>query len=348
MPAEVEEGRAAIANTAAWWDVGGEYVHDGLMSVEYVKNHPATKETVSLIPIQHPVGVETGYYLLARDSDDRVFNVVTGRYQPKQNGEVVDFLVDMVDSSDLMFESVLSLKDGAIFAVCARTPDHITIAGERYLPYLTGANWHDSARLMMVCFSTVRTVCRNTLNAGMADAPNIYTFKHTSNMDQRIEEARETLQMGFKYVDRVKEVGEQLAMQKITGGDLDRFLKATVPDPPRRRKQRNNDLAVTNGTTEVSQEDYRSALTRVIKTRDGIKRVYNDTPDLQDLNRGDSGTAWKFVQAVTAYNDHHRKFANDDNRFETVVLSRSDFTERAMSYALTGKATTSGFGGRIN
>lgn len=338
MPAEIEN--AEVANVAAWWDTKGEYVHDGLMSVDYVKNHPAINWPVKKYPVPNPItGFPTEYYLLMRETDGAVFNCVTDRYEPFQNEELVEFLVNMVDSSDLEFESVLSLKGGAIVALCARTPDHIEIAGEQYLPYMTGANWHDSSRLMMVNFSTVRTVCRNTLNAGIAAAPNVYYFRHVAGMHARVIEARETLQMGFKYTDEIVKIGEKLAVQKVTGSELDNFLKAIVPDPPKRRKRKSNDFFATTGSTEVKAAEYQQALARVIKTRDGIKRVYSDTPDLENIR----GTAWGMVQAVAAWNDHERSFRNADNRFESVVLSRSDFTERAINYALTGKGTTSGF-----
>lgn len=306
MSAEVES--AMIANSAAWWDRAGEFVNDGLMDGDEVLPLSQTDWQVDLVPIEF-MGNETDWSLVVRDRDDKVLSCVGPEYTPLQNEELVAYMKALVDSSDLMFESGLSLKGGKVVAFCARRPEPVRIAGEDYLDYLTGANWHDGTRKAKLYFSNVRTVCCNTLNAGIASAPNVFGFRHVGNMESRMEEARKTLEMGFSYTEELRKIGEDLVLKPMNPTQYEEFLKAAVPDP----KQ--------NKATEMAT---------VIRARDKIRAVYRDTPDLENIRE----TRWGALQGMLAYNDHSRGFRNQDNRFETVVLSQNENTQRALDYLL--------------
>lgn len=315
MSAEIES--AIVANTAAWWDYDGEHVHDGLMDLDTAMEQGGIDWPVWLVPVEYG-GEPTDYSLLVRGSDHKVLHCVGPNYQPLQNRQLGEYMKDLVDNSELQFESAMSLKGGKIVALCARTPEGITIAGEENVPYLTGANWHNGFRRAVLFFSVIRTVCRNTLDAGLESAQNVFPFKHTTNMEYRMQEARNQLQMGFEYVDEVQKIGDTLSMMRVSGPELETFLKTVVPDPSPADVAQAKKTQATDPTLAV------------IRTRDGIKSVYKDQPDMQNI----TGNRWGLLQAVTGYNNHVRNFEHPDNRFEQVVLSRNENTQRALDYLL--------------
>lgn len=301
MSADVE--KAMVSNTAAWWDTKREHVHDGLMTLDEAWATGVLDWEVELVPIEFN-GQETGYNLVVRDIDDAVFAAVGSSYTPLQNRQVADFLNDVCNEGDLGVESILSLKGGKVIAICARFPESMTIAGEEYVDYITAANWHSATNAARFYASSVRTVCRNTLEMGLSTAQNVYTIRHVGDLSGRVQEARDMLGMACKWQAALKKTGEALAARRISGKELDAFLTKLVPD--------------ANGKkAEVQQQ-------AVIRTRDGIKSVYRDSPDLENIR----GTRWGVMQAVVEHQDHHRNFRTDDNRFVSMI-ERSNLNQQA-------------------
>jgi phage/plasmid-like protein (TIGR03299 family) len=301
MSAEVE--RAMISNVAAWWDTKKEHVTDHLMNLEEAWETGVLDWDVDLVPIEFN-GIETGYNLLVRSTDDKVLNCVGSDFTPMQNRQLADTLNAICNEGDLGVESILSLKGGKVVAICARFPESMRIAGEEHVQYVTAANWHGPTQAKFYT-SDVRTVCRNTLNAGLFSATNVYRIRHVGNMEAKIREAREVLGMACKWTAELKEIGEDLAAQRIGGRELDGFLKKLVPD--------------------VNGKEAEAKMPAVIKTREGIREVYTDTPDLENIR----GTKWGVLQAVIAHQDHRRNYRTPDNRFVD-ILHANNLNERAL------------------
>jgi phage/plasmid-like protein (TIGR03299 family) len=319
MSSEVET--AVMAEAHAWWDRDKEHVFGRAMTKEEAWEHGGINWDVELIPIEYPTGIETGFNLIARSTDDKVFATCTDSYTPLQNWDLLEALSLLVDKGDLEIESAMSLKGGRVVAVCARNPEEVAIAGDAHVRYLTGANWHDRTREACLYFSQIRTECWNTLKFGMEGARNVFRFRHTGDMDAKMAEAREQLEVGYKYFDKVKELGEELAVRRLSLKEFDQeFLPAIAPSP---RKAR---------TREMMQQ----AQAKVIKTREGIKAVCMDTPDLQNHRLGKDLTGWGVLQGVVAFTDHHqtnfRGPDKADKKFEHAMLEQSEYTDRAVAY----------------
>src|SRR5215203_17642 len=118
MSHEVET--AMMAEAAAWWDRDKEHVFGRPMTKEEAWEAGGIDWDVELIPIEYPAGVETGFNLIARETDDTVFATCTNSYTPLQNWDLLEALSLLVDESDLEIESAMSLKGGRVVAVCAR------------------------------------------------------------------------------------------------------------------------------------------------------------------------------------------------------------------------------------
>jgi hypothetical protein len=178
------------------------------------------------------------------------------------------------------------------------------IAGEATLQHIVAANWHGGvARSALFYASNVRAECANTLRFGIDTAKNVYRFRHVGNIDDRIAEAREVLELSYTYHDRVVEIGNEMARQRMSKKQFEDFLKKAVP---------------------VKSDDEQSTITKVMNTRDGLREIYRDTPDLQNLPE----SPWRALQAVAAYSDHAINYKSDDNRF-VAALTQDNMNQRA-------------------
>jgi phage/plasmid-like protein (TIGR03299 family) len=307
---------AVMAEAAAWWDRDGEHVYGRAMTKEEAWEAGGINWPVELVPIEFPVGVESGWNLLVRGTDDKVLNCVTDYYTPLQNWDLLQYLSILVDKGDLEIESAMSLKGGKVVTVCARNPEEVLIAGDAHVQYVTAANWHDGSRQAHIFFGEIRTECWNTLNFGISAARNVFRFRHTGDLEGKMAEARQQLEVGFKYFDAIKELGEELALVPMSKTEFQNFLLAAVPEPK-----------------PVKDKEEQAANERaVIRTRDGLRMVCNDTPDLQNHRLNGEITAWGALQGTIAYNDHHRGFRSPDTRFESAMLEQNEMTGRAVAF----------------
>ena len=295
---------------AAWWDRQKNYVQADLMDPDEALEKGGINWPVYLYPILLPDDQETEFNVVVREReiDGEVkldaLATVGPRYNPLQNEQLMEYMMAITQAGyGLKIESAMSLKGGKVVAICARRPEAVRIADQDHLQYFTGANWHDGTRKAVVYASNVRTVCANTLAFGLASAPNVFKFTHTGNMEGKIEEAKQKLELTFKYQDRVAEIGNELALKKMSKKQFEDFLKKAAP---------------------VKSDDDQAQITRMMNTRDGIRQVYADSPDLQNI----TGTPWGAIQAVAEFNDHKRNWESADNRFVQAVVG-SDLNQRA-------------------
>jgi phage/plasmid-like protein (TIGR03299 family) len=294
---------------AAWWDRQKEFVQAELMEPEEAWEKGGINWRVNLYPcytvIDETEVLEIPEQAVIRDKDNKRVATVGPDYNPLQNWELMEMLMAVTEAGyGLKIESAMSLKEGRVVAICARRPEPVRIADDDHLQYVTGANWHDGTRQAVVYGSNVRTVCANTLAFGMASAPNIFKFRHVGSMEAKIEEAKRVLEMSFVYQDRMVEVGNKMALTKMTDAAFTQFLKKAQP---------------------LRDDDDKATMTRVINTREGIKRVYNDSDDLQNLR----GTTWGALQATAEFFDHSINFRSPDNRFIASITGHGGDVERA-------------------
>ena len=286
----------------AWWDRQRNYVQAELMEPIEAWEKAKINWPVYLVPIEYPEGVETPFNLLVRERElvdedgkpyfeENALATVGSSYNPLQNWELMEILMAVTQAGhDLLIESAMSLKEGRCVAICARRPEPVEIAGGKHLQYITGANWHGQGRRAVLYGSNVRTECANTLAFGLASAPNVYRFTHTGDMQAKIEEAKKILQMTFDYQDRMVEIGNRSALIPMSEREFDTFLKKSHP---------------------ITDETAQAEATRMINTREGIRQVYRDSDNLQNL----SESPWRALQATVEYYDHKINYQSPDNRF---------------------------------
>ena len=238
-----------------------------------------------------------GYKANVRDTDRKVLGVVSDRYKVVQNVDAFSFTDELLGKG-VRYETAGSLQDGRKVWLLARLPREYIIAGERISPYLVFSNTHDGSGSVKVAVTPVRVVCNNTLNLALNTARRSFSIIHTGNIQDKIQEAKDTLFMAEEYMDCLGVEFEQLRRQKITDQQIKEYIEILLP--------------MEKEPTAVQSKN-------IIRLREDMMKRYYDAPDLKKLGNN----AYRFINAVSDFATHGsplRKTANyKENLFSRTV-----------------------------
>jgi hypothetical protein len=225
-------------------------------------------------------------HVLFRSDTKKPLGVVSNRYQVVQPGDVIEFFRDIAKAGGLELSAAGTIYDGKRFWATAKigeaAPASVrdTIGG--YILISTSA---DGSLATEVRRTTVRTVCKNTLQMAMADAPASVKVTHRSTFDPAsVKEfmglntaawdAFRATVTGLANIDLHEEHAADIAVQVFGGGEK-------------------------------------------VRETAGFKKVMSlfNGDGMGAMMDGVFGTRWGFLNAVTEYADHHVRAHNDQNRF---------------------------------
>lgn len=272
-----------------------------------VKEAPTSADAIRLASldwtvVQEPIytnfsKVVEGYRANVRSSDRKVLGVVSDRYKVVQNVDAFSFTDELLGRG-VRYETAGSLQEGKKVWLLARLPREYIIAGERISPYLVFSNTHDGSGSVKVAITPVRVVCNNTLNLALNTAKRSFSMIHTGNIQDKIQEAKDTLFMAEEYMDCLGVEFEQLRRQKITDAQVKEYIEQLLP--------------MEKEPTPIQSKN-------IIRLREDMMRRYYDAPDLQKVGNN----AYRFVNAVSDFATHSaplRRTANyNENLFARTV-----------------------------
>lgn len=250
-------------------------------------------------------------YANVRSTDNKPLGIVGNRYQIVQNVEAFSF-TDSLLGEGVKYETAGSLKDGKTIWLLAKLPDKYEILGDKVDPYIVFTNTHDGTGSVKVAMTPVRVVCNNTLNMALHSATRTWTTRHTGDINKKLTDAQNTLQLAQNYMNETKVLFEKLNTVKMNDILLHRAVNNLVPIVPE---------------MSTRQEENAKTIRADIITR------YNDAPDLVDRDK----TGARFIQAVADSTSHivpmrmTRNYA--ENKFKK-TLDGNDMLDRAIDIIL--------------
>lgn len=222
-----------------------------------------------------------------------MLGIVGTRYTPVQNLEAFDFLNALADESGAVFETAGALDNGKKVFMTMKLPSHMMVGGiDRIDLYLQAWNTHDGTSSFNVMVSPIRIVCANTLAAAIAHAERSFRWRHTASITNKVQVARETLDLTFKYVEAFEKEAELLMSQKMTDKAFKTLIEELFPI-----KDDAKVTANTENTREVlaalwkapTQENIKNtkwaAYNTVAEYADWAKPIKSKTPDVARATR---------------------------------------------------------------
>lgn len=240
----------------------------------------------------------TGYLANIRDTDGRVLGVVTDKYQVVQNHEAFAFTEELLGHG-IRYETAGMLQDGRKTWILAKMPQRYQMSGDWIEPYLVFYNSHDGSGSLKVALTPIRVTCQNTLNLALRRAKRSWSTKHTGDIRQKLEDARETLFRAEQYMDELGNEMNYLASIRVSDREAEKFIKELIALPKN-----------ATGTQEKNTE----------KLREDLRARYLFAPDLSEL----PGTGYRLINAVSDFATHTKPLRQTPNHQENLFARTID------------------------
>ena len=273
-------------------------------------------------PTEYMEAVE-GWQANVRSDNDDLLGITRDTYEPVKN-EVMYEIASALEGEArgrVMLETGGSLNGGAKVWLLMRfhEPLQVNSRGVKKestttIPYFTLQNAHDGSASFRGQATMTRIVCQNTAHMADMDARargTEFTFRHSKNVHDRIEEARKALAGWQNSVEEYQRFSEHLLNVPVTWAQAVEFRERFFPEP----------------MGDVITDRVRN---NIHEARDVWTDFYHDS----DTSDGIEGTAYGLLHASVEYLNHARKAHTQETRFRRTFLDRDRLTQDATKLVL--------------
>lgn len=247
---DTTRGQVALYSAVPAWHALGNIIPGGVSDIDKVLTLGSIDFEVVRRPVEFrnsldgPSLVLPEHFVTVRTDTGAGLGVVGGRYEVMQNRAVFEFLQDLVDRYDVIWESAGALRGGRKVFVCLRLPDNIRVdaqgVNDEIVPIIAAINSHDGSSLYQVVVTPWRIECGNTERFALRDAHTRWGVRHTKNARDRIEEARRTLGLSMRYYQAFAAEEEALARTELSLAEFrtvtDELWEPPAADAPKRTR----------------------------------------------------------------------------------------------------------------
>lgn len=247
-----------------------------------------------------------------KTGEDSVLGVVGDRYTVIQNADMLNFFDPIVGRQEAVYHTAGVLGKGERIWLMAKLPESMRIGNEDIIDkYILLTNSHDGTKSAIVKICTTRVVCENTLNFSLLDEGKQFNIRHTTNYQDKLDQAYKVLGIAQDYFKVVEQQIQQMSMVDFNDKQLMDYVNGLL------------------GITEQKEMDEEIS-TRMINKRAEILELA-ETGKGADMTRG---TLWGAVNAVTEFVDHHSTVKNGKYIDSVWFGSGNDLKTKAYTTAL--------------
>lgn len=290
------------------WDVVeigivGQYPNEVLEAAGRATNPNGSGYAVKLPDWKGHVRSDTGKLLhVSRESFERI-----------QNSVAYD-LAEILFEQGFEYETGITVDGGKTCAITLKLDEPITITGDTSvtLPYGCLSWAHDGSASLKVRSGTIRQVCANTVAASEAEGKKLgtdFTFRHTANVHERIEDAKQAIKGVREGLDIYRQVAEELAALQVTPEQRDWFVSTIIGD---------RDLRVSKADN-VSQR----VKDNLERERTKVLGLFMQDPAKTTIPASHALTGYGLFLAGGEYFDHLRNYRSKDSYVKRTLLNHS-------------------------
>jgi len=288
------------------------------------------------------------YFSLVRDAHTRIDGTfvpeqilssgLTNQYKPIQNLRMAKFFDEYIKSGVATMETAISLFNGKIVILVAKTNENFELAGgDKIEQYLIFASYHTGRDQVKIRSSKTRVVCNNTFSASLRENAQVQgLISHRYDFTNSIEtQVKYDLGISLEQMKEFKEKTEFLATKKLKEKDLLNYL--LVVYQPELLKEKSFDMSKmfdkgyefkpsmnVNRSYGAFHDKFENngKTYKLQNTGNDLKSCYNDT-------------WWKAFNSVT-YNEDHLRGGNskDEHRTKRALLENNSIKTKALDVAL--------------
>lgn len=227
-----------------------------------------------------------GHFSIVRNDTNVSFGVLGKIYECIDNRTCIAMLKPLIDSGKAVIERGGTFNDGANCWIIAKLPGVVNIGPETLDEYVKLSWSHNGTEKLSATF-----ICHQNKN-NIQFSPKIsgskvsIEIRHTTNAKKRIEIATDLFNRGNIYFKRVEEVMGELVCVAWSENDMEKYLKALIPDSKEIRPDKHGEVKETQKS----------------KTRSIILDIFKLDPSTV------SHTKYSAYTSVVEYYDHKKTF----------------------------------------
>lgn len=289
----------AYAGTVPWHGLGNK-VEEGI-SLEEFQREAGLNWTVSKRPVMYREECDgipamrtfPKRFVVARDTDDKPYSVVSDRYKPVQPNEIFEFFRDLLSMHNMKMHTAGALSDGARIWCLAETGDvHKVLGQDRVDGYLLLSTSYDLTLSTLAQFTSIRVVCNNTLQQALGDKTGRVTIPHIKEFNA--DAIKNELGIGREQWVAFTGVLDLLAKTKLDAAKASEVMAKVfrLPDDMEKRMLDPDRLHADNVVQMFKEQSFIGA----------------------DLA---GETAWGLMNSLTEYVDFRKKARNQSSRLNS-------------------------------
>ena len=260
-------------------------------------------------------------YEVLRDFDGQHFGFVKDSYVVLQNNELIELMVAMAGLGAIPETGGL-LGNGETMWICCKTEGTV-FAEEAIDQYIIITNTHGGGGAIKAVISPIRVVCNNTLNAALHGAKRSWSYKHTTNVMNRVDEAVQTLKNGNAYMKVLGEEIGAMKLAKITEEKAREILDRIVIEETATKLAKIESL---KKITPLDKNEKMRNLEKIANLQRSVDNVrtdlyarYFDAPDLQHLDNCQL-KVWNAISDYATHTPLHKNTRDyDQNLFKAII-----------------------------
>lgn len=302
----------------AWWDTTGQF------DLDY---YPGRDEAMKLAGHDWDVVLApTARLARKRDTGEKYWKTVEGwnthvrsdngveltvkpdSFERIPNSLAYDVAEWVLEHTPFQYQCGIAMDEGRQNALTLVLDDPIQIRGDRALIFpLVALSWaHDGSGALKLRSTSIRNECQNTVSASEAEAKAAgtdFTFRHTKNVRDRIEDAKKAIQGVGPAFDIFREKMEELAALPVTPEQRDLFVSTIIGD--------------RDGILSQSSTTSARVKSNLHKERTKINALFmgSTIPEAHAL------TGYGLFLAGGEYFDHLRAYRTKDSYVKRTLLS---------------------------
>lgn len=317
----INNGKASMfyAGEKPWHGLGTP-VDKAVTSAEAIKlaglDYGVVKQPIFIQGPKGNIQVKDTFATVRSDTNVPL-GIVGNRYTILQNREAFNFTDALVGIKEAMYHTAGALGDGEIVWILAKLNGVIEVVKNDITEkYLLLMNRHDGTGSLIIKWTGIRVVCKNTLDMALSkiDGEISTSLRHTVSMGLKVEEVRKALGIISAKEKIFTEAAKRLATVQLTQEAWEGYLKNLKLAPQGDEEGRGKTI--------------------LVKILDQMNELFekshgNDLP-------GVKGTLWGGFNAVAEYVDYHRRSSGtDENRAKSILLgSGAQLKQKAWDSAL--------------
>ena len=267
-----------------------------------------------------------------RDDHDFTLGVVGRDYGVVQNTKAFEFIdfIKEVSGEEPIVETAGLLGNGErLFVTCRLGADSYLNPNDAVKNYVVFTNTHDGSGSIMAFFSPTRVICSNSLMFAIKHCPNKVVFKHTKNVETRLDwereenrkKALEVFSKSVKFSEKWMEEMLKLRTQNVDEDFKKDFAaRLYLTDAAYKLYQQNN--RNWEGVEEISTRSKNQINDLIYSIEYGIGQKEN------------RGTKLWLMNGLTTHIQNGQKWKDAETQFNSVLMGGTEGKRVQKAYDL--------------